>query len=93
MTFLIRIFTFVALSVSAYISLMHLALLMRVILGAFTEGTGPVASFVYVATEPIVLPIRRYIDKKGILQGIPLDISILVAMILLTLLSFLLPSF
>ncbi|MBQ3195746.1 MAG: YggT family protein [Clostridia bacterium] len=88
---MIRIFTFVALSVSAYVTLMHLALLMRVILGAFTEGTGPLASFVYVATEPILLPIRRYIDKKGILQGIPLDISVLVAMILLTVVSLLLP--
>ncbi len=89
---MVRIFAFVALSVSAYITLMHVALLMRVVLGAFTEGTGPLASFIYVATEPILLPIRRYIDKHGILQGIPLDISILVAMVLLMLLSFFLPG-
>lgn len=89
---MIRILAFVALTVSAYISVMYLALLMRVILSAFTEGTGAFASFIYATTEPILLPIRRYIDKTGILQGIPLDISVLVAMILLMLLSFILPT-
>lgn len=89
---MVRIFSFAALAVSAYISIMYLALLLRVILGTFTEGTGAFASFIYVATEPILLPIRRYIDKKGILEGLPLDISVLVAMILLMILSYVLPA-
>lgn len=88
---MVRILAFTSLAVSAYVSLMQLALLMRVILGAFTEGTGPMASFIYVSTEPILLPIRRYIDKTGILQGIPLDISVLVGMILLMIVSIFLP--
>lgn len=89
---MIRILAFMALAVSAYISVMDIALLVRVILSAFTEGTGVLASIVYVATEPILLPIRSYMDKKGILQGIPLDFSVLVAMILLTIVSLLLPT-
>ena len=89
---MIRIYSFVIMSVGAGLSLMQLALLVRVVLSAFTEGTGPIASFIFVSTEPILLPIRRYMDKKGILQGIPLDFSVLVAMILLMLLSIVLPS-
>lgn len=87
---MIRIFAFVALSVSAYISLMCLALFARVLLGVFSDGSGILASFLYVVTEPILQPIRRKIDESGIMQGFPLDLSVPVAMICLMALSFLL---
>ncbi|MBR6594677.1 MAG: YggT family protein [Clostridia bacterium] len=87
-----RIFAFIALSVSAYISLMHLALLLRVILGVFTEGTGLFSSFIYTSTEPILIPIRKRLDKSSFFAELPVDFSVIIAMFILMLLSFFLPA-
>ena len=83
---------FFALTVSAYISIIYFALMMRVIMGMFTGGSGLLASFVYAVTEPILLPIRRKLDKMELFQDIPIDLSVLVAMIVLMLVTMLLPS-
>lgn len=83
---------FLALTVSAYITLTYFALIARVFMGMFSEGTGVFASFVYSVTEPILDPIRRKLDSVEILQDIPIDLSVLVAMVVLMLLSFLLPG-
>lgn len=87
-----RIFAFIALSVSAYIMLMHLALFLRVIMGVFTDGSGPFASFIYTTTEPVLMPIRRWLDKSEFFKDFPIDVSAVVAMILLFVLSFILPG-
>lgn len=89
---MLRIMAFIALTVSAYISLTYLALFARVIIGMFSDGGGIFASFVYTVTEPILIPIRRRLDKIEMLQDIPLDLSVLVALLILMLLTFLLPS-
>lgn len=85
---MLRILAFCALTVSALVSLTYFALVVRVIIGMFSDGGGVVASFVYTVTEPILIPIRRKLDQIEILQDIPIDLSVLVAMLLLTLLTF-----
>lgn len=83
---------FIALSVSAYLTITYFALMVRVIMGVFTGGSGFLASFVYAVTEPILVPIRRKLDSMEFFQDIPIDFSVLVAMVVLMLLTFLLPS-
>ena len=87
-----RIMAFIALCVSAYITLTYLALMVRVFIGIFSEGSGVLASFVYTVTEPILIPIRQKLDKIEMLQDIPLDISVFVAAIILMVLGIFLPS-
>lgn len=83
-----RILAFIALTVSALVSLTSAALFARVIIGMFSDGGGVLASFIYTVTEPVLIPIRRKLEQIEILQDIPVDLSVLVAMLLLTLLSF-----
>ncbi len=89
---MIRIMSFIALTVSAYLSLTYFALFLRVLIGLVSDGGGAFASFIYAVTEPILVPIRRRLERIEILQDIPLDLSVLVALLLIMLLTFLLPN-
>lgn len=83
---------FIALTVSAYVSLTYFALMFRVVMGLFSDGSGVFASFIYSVTEPVLTPIRRKLDSMEMFQDIPIDVSILAAMIIFLLLSLFLPA-
>ena len=89
---MVRIFALIAATVSVALSLTSFALFLRFIIGMFSEGTGVFSSFVFAITEPVLLPIRRRLNKIEALQDLPVDLSIFVAMIVLGLLAFILPS-
>ena len=46
-----------------------------------------------MVTEPVVAPVRRLFERLNWFQNLPIDISFLVAYLLLTLVSSLLPLF
>lgn len=87
-----RIMTFIALTVSAYVSLTYFALFLRVIIGVFSDGGGLLSTLTYAVTEPILAPIRRVLDKIEALQNVPLDLSVVVAMALFIVIRIFLPS-
>lgn len=89
---MLRIMAFIALTVSAYVSLTYFALMFRVVMGLFSDGSGVFASFIYSVTEPVLTPIRRKLDSMEMFQDIPIDVSILAAMIIFLLLSLFLPA-
>lgn len=84
--------TFVALTVSAYVSLTYFALFLRVIIGMFSDGGGLLSTLSYAATEPILAPIRRGLNKIEALQDIPVDLSVVVAMAMFIVIRIFLPS-
>lgn len=86
---MVRIMAFIALTVSAYVTLTFFALMMRVIMGLFSDGSGIIASFVYVVTEPILAPIRRKLDSIEFFRELPIDMSVMVATMICMLLSLL----
>ena len=64
-----------------------LVIVLRVILSWFTLGTNNMlANILYHITEPMLAPLRRIIPRVGVL-----DLSPLVAVILLQLITYLLP--
>lgn len=83
---------FIALTASAYITLTYFALMARVVIGMFSDGSGLLASFIFTVTEPVLSPIRRKLDSMEMFKDLPIDISVLVAMIIFMLLSLFLPS-
>ncbi len=87
-----RILIFVALTAGACVSLMYLAMLLRVFIGFFSEGTGIFASFIYAVTEPVLRPIRKFLDRFAFFEESPIDFSVIVAMLLFTVLSFFMPT-
>lgn len=84
--------TFVALTVSTYVSLTYFALFLRVIIGFFSDVGGLIFSICCAVTEPILVPIRRVLDKIEALQDIPVDFSVVIAMALFIVLRIFLPS-
>lgn len=89
---MLRIMAFIALTASAYITLTYFALMARVVIGMFSDGSGLLASFIFTVTEPVLSPIRRKLDSMEMFKDLPIDISVLVAMIIFMLLSLFLPS-
>ena len=64
-----------------------LVIVLRVILSWFAPGTNNMlANILYQVTEPMLAPLRRIIPRVGVL-----DLSPLVAVILLQLIAYLLP--
>ncbi len=79
----------------ALLSALDFALLASAILSWIDPmADGPLASFLYAVTEPIILPFRKLLEKKNWFVGFPIDMAFLFAvftvLILQTLLEVLL---
>lgn len=70
------------------LDVISLAMLGRAVLSWFpTEEPTKLGAFLYVVTEPVILPIRNLCGKMGWFQGLPLDMPFLISMVILTLAS------
>lgn len=71
----------------------ELAMLLRCILSLFNpEEEGVLAAILFTVTEPAIMPVRALLEKLRIGEGLPIDISFLVTVVLISLFSMLLPS-
>ena len=59
-----------------FLDVLSLAMLLRAILGWFVmDGQGKFMRFLFVLTEPVVLPIRKLFYKLNWFQGTPIDMA------------------
>ncbi len=80
--------------VNIFIYALQLAMMIRAILSWIpTFNESKFADFLYMITEPIIIPIRELFRKLNWFQGIPIDISFLATYILLSIISTLLANF
>ncbi len=72
-----------------------LLLLIRALLPflTFIDEDSAFSDFIYAVTEPVLMPVRALLDRFGIGEGIPIDISFIVTYLLLSLLHTLLTLF
>ena len=75
-----------------FIDVLTLAMLVRAILSWFFDGDGVIIRFLYVFTEPAIMPLRKLFYKMNWFQDSPIDISYGMTCILLTLIQLLLRS-
>ena len=70
-----------------FLDVILFAMLIRALLSWFTmgEGQSPLGHFLFVVTEPFILPIRLLCAKLGWFQGLPMDMSFLITTLLLSL--------
>lgn len=61
--------------VLVFIEVLSIAMFIRMILSWFTDGNGKFYQFLYVLTEPAVMPIRKLFVKLNWFQNSPLDLS------------------
>ena len=63
-------------------------MLLRIIVSLFSMGNpSKVANFLYVITEPLILPVRAICDRFGWFRQIPLDIPFLITSVMLSFVS------
>ena len=68
-----------------FIDILSLAMFVRAILSWFTMGEQTrIGTFLYVVTEPVILPIRALCARFGWFQGMPLDMPFFITMVILS---------
>ena len=82
---MITVFTVVADVVLLLLSAVQLAMLIRAILSWFPMDSNKFLDFLYAITEPFIVPIRMLFQKMNWFQNLPIDISFMVAYLLLSL--------
>lgn len=71
-----------------FISIITVAMTARVIMSwLFFDKQTKLGTFLYVVTEPIILPIRALCNRFGWFQGLPLDIPFFITAVLLMIVS------
>ena len=69
----------------ALLTVLELCMLLRAILSWFPiREDNPFLLFVHMVTEPIVAPVRALFEKMGWFRNIPIDVSFIVAYLLLS---------
>ncbi|MBQ2768281.1 MAG: YggT family protein [Clostridia bacterium] len=80
--------------VDLLLTILYIALFVRVILSWLPlDEDGPIVSFVYALTEPVLLPVRALLERIPFFENSPVDFSTFFAMILLMILQMLLDIF
>ena len=58
-----------------FIEVLTLAMTVRAILSWFYDGDGVFVRFLYVFTEPAIMPLRKLFYRMNWFQGLPIDVS------------------
>lgn len=75
-----------------FLDILLLAMLVRAIMSWFVGagGESPLLNFLYVITEPLIVPVRMLCHRFGWFQGTPIDMSFFITTMLLSLINILL---
>ena len=78
-----------------FLDIILFAMLVRAVLSWFVMGDGssPLMSFLYVITEPFIIPVRAICNRFGWFRGLPMDMSFFLTTALLGLINILLTGF
>ena len=79
-------------TVSVLISAMQLLMLMRAVISWLpVDEDSNLVTFLYTMTEPLIMPVRALLSRFEALEDMPIDISFLIAFMLLSLIQIILP--
>ena len=84
---------FFARLINATLSIVSLAMLIRMLLPLFTDAEGS-KFYIFLAaiTEPFIAPVRFILVKFNLLQNTPIDWSFTIAYLLIAMIQMLLPA-
>ena len=78
-------------TLSLLLSAIQLLMLIRAILSWFPmEEDSNLIHFIYMATEPVILPVRSLLDHFGLFEGMPIDMSFFITFMLISIIRMLL---
>lgn len=76
-----------------YVYFLQSAMLLRALLSFFPAAQeSPLAAFLYLATEPAILPVRVLLAKLGVGEDSPIDMSFTFTALILMILPAFLPT-
>ena len=71
-----------------FIDVLSVAMFVRAIISwLFMGEQSRIGAFLYVVTEPVIMPIRALCNRFGWFRGMPLDMPFLITMVLLSFLG------
>jgi uncharacterized protein YggT (Ycf19 family) len=73
-------------TVCVVLSVLQIAMLIRAIMSWFPTESNKFENFLYMITEPLIMPVRLLFEKLNWFQGLPVDISFFVTYLILSLL-------
>ena len=83
----------VALCVVIFLYVVDIAMLGRAVLSWFTMGEQTrLGAFLFVITEPVILPVRGLCNRFGWFQGLPMDMPFLITSLFMMLVTMFLRS-
>ena len=77
----------------ALIDILEIAFFLRAVLSWLPFDENAISEVLYRITEPFILPVRLLLNKLNLFQGMPIDMSFLFTVLILTLLRTLLGAF
>ena len=81
----------IAATVGLLLRVIYLAMFLSAILSWFVAEDHPVMSVLAVVTAPVIIPVRALLSRIPALERLPIDISFLVAFVLLVIVMNALP--
>ena len=78
----------IQMTLSVLLGALELLMLGRAILSWFPiEEDSPLVRFLHMMTEPVIYPVRMLMERLGLFQGLPIDMSFFFTFILISILS------
>ena len=83
-----QIYYVLSATVSYLITAIQFLMFARAILSWLPiDDDNPIVSFLYGVTEPVIMPVRAVLDRLGLFEGMPIDMSFFITFILLSVLE------
>ena len=78
--------------VSLFLSVLQFLMMIRAVLSWLPiDEDSPISNFVYSMTEPVIIPIRMLLERSDKMRSMPIDISFIIAFVLLSVVQMMLP--
>jgi len=78
----------ITVTLSLLVSAIQLFMLVRAIMSWFPmDDDNAFVRFVYYVTEPVIAPVRYLLERFGLFEGFPIDMSFFITFILLSILG------
>lgn len=83
-----QLFYVVSATVRIIIAVLQFLMLARAIISWLPmDEDNPIVSFLYGVTEPVIMPVRTFLNRLGLFEGMPIDMSFFITFILLSVLE------
>lgn len=80
-----QLYYVVATTLSVLLSAIQLLMLVRAIMSWLPmDEDSTLVRFITMATEPVIMPVRYLLDRFGLFEGMPIDMSFFITFMLIS---------